>query len=123
MSDAPTVLVVDDEPQLLRLLVRIFEKRGFRVLSASDAEAAGALFEAHCEEIGAVLLDVVIPPAGVDPLLSRMLALRDDVGVVLTSGDALPSALAERLEALGGVFLRKPFSPAAAHAALLEVVA
>lgn len=123
MSDAPTVLVVDDEPQLLRLLIRVFEKRGFRVLSAPDAESAAQLFEQHHVELVAALLDVVIPPARVEPLLSRMLALRDDVGIVLTSGDALPSLLQERLGALGGVFLRKPFSPGAAHAALLEVMA
>jgi two-component system sensor histidine kinase RpfC len=123
MGEAGTVLVVDDEPQLLRLLVRVFEKRGFRVLSALDADAAAEIFDRHHAEIDAALLDIVIPPAGVEPLLSRMLGLREDVGVVLTSGDELPPALGERLEALGGVFLRKPFSPDVARAALLQVMA
>ena len=54
----------------------------------------------------------MIPPEGVEPLLSGMLRLRDDVGVVLTSGDELGARLRARLEALGGVFLRKPFSAA-----------
>ena len=115
------MLVVDDEPQLLRLLVRVLEKRGFRVLAASDAIAAAELFEAHRDEVRAALLDVVIPPEGVEPLLSGMLRLRDDVGVVLTSGDELGARLRARLEALGGVFLRKPFSPETAAAALRRV--
>ncbi len=44
-------------------------------------------------------------------LLSRTESLRDDVRVVLTSGDELRPE--SRFESLGGVILRKPFSPAA----------
>ena len=40
-----------------------------------------------------------------------MLELRDDLQVILTSGDELPDPLRDRLSACGGVFLRKPFSP------------
>ncbi len=123
MRDAATLLIVDDEPQLLRLLVGIFEKRGCRVFSALDTREAWTVFEPHRHEIDAVVLDVVIPPDGVDPLLSRMLGLREDVGVVLTSGDELDGALRERLEALGGVFLLKPFSPDAAYEAIARVTA
>lgn len=122
MDEETTVLVVDDEPLLLRLLVRVFERRGCRVFSAADADEACEVFERHRDAIDVAMLDVVIPPDGVEPLLSRVLGLRDDIGVVLTSGDELPPALSERLEALGGVFLRKPFSPDAAHAALRRVV-
>jgi DNA-binding NtrC family response regulator len=118
-----TLLVVDDEPQLLRLLTRIFERRGAVVLAAKDGDEALELFTAHLDEIDVVLLDVVIPPDGVTALLSRMLELREHVGVVLTSGDELPAALGEQLEALGGVFLRKPFSPDSAQAALRRVAA
>ena len=112
-TPAPTLLVVDDEPQLLRLLVRVFEKHGSRVLPAESVPEADRVLAAHADEIDALVLDVIVPPAGVDPLLSRMESLRDDVGVVLTSGDELRPVLKRRLEALGGVFLRKPFSPAA----------
>jgi two-component system cell cycle sensor histidine kinase/response regulator CckA len=108
-----TLLVVDDQSQLLRLLVRVFEKHGSRVLSAESVPEADEVLAAHAQEIDALVLDVIIPPAGVDPLLSRMGSLRDDVGVVLTSGEELGSALRQRLESLGGVFLRKPFAPAA----------
>ncbi len=123
MSEPVTLLIVDDEPQLLRLLVRFFEKPGCRIFTASDAQEAWTVFETHRDEIDAVLLDVVIPPNGVDPLLSRMLGLREDVGVVLTSGAELDEALRERLDALGGVILLKPFSPDAAHEAIARVTA
>lgn len=123
VPESATLLIVDDEPQILRLLVRAFERHGCRVFSAPDADEAWTLFQAHPDDIAAVLLDVVIPPDGVDPLLSRLLGLREDLGVVLASGDALSEDLAQRLDALGGVFLRKPFSPAAAFDAVARVTA
>lgn len=121
--DAPCVLVVEDDPQILRLLTRLLERRGFRVLAAADGDRALELLEGLSAPPDAAFLDVLIPPAGVDPLLSRIAGLGEDVGVVLNSGDELPPALRDRLEALGGVFLRKPFSPKAAHEALLRVTA
>lgn len=120
---ASTVLVVEDEPQILRLLTRLLQRWGFRVLAASDGEQALAWLAAPPIPIAAAFLDVLIPPDGVEPLLSRIAGLGEDVGIVLNSGDELPPALRARLEALGGVFLRKPFSPDAAHQALLRVTA
>ena len=65
----------------------------------------------------------MIPPDGAAPLLSRMLGLREDVGVVLMSGAEPDGALRERLDAVGGVFLLKPFSPKAGYEAIARVTA
>ena len=116
------LLVVDDEPQLLRLMERIFRRQGFRVVSAGTTAEASRLFDFHRDEITAVVLDVILPPEGVEPLLSRLLCMREDLRVVLTSGDELPAALRARLDALGGVFLRKPFSPSEARRAVSRAI-
>ncbi|MEE2673596.1 MAG: response regulator [Myxococcota bacterium] len=121
MSEAVCVLIADDESQLLRLLVRLFEKQGYRVYSALDAVEAWTVFEAHRNEIDVVLLDVLIRPSGVAPLLSRMQSVREDLGVVLTSGAQLDDDLRASLDASGGVFLYKPFSPATAFEAIDRV--
>jgi CheY-like chemotaxis protein len=110
---AAAILVVDDEPQLLRLLVRVLERIGSRVYSAADGDEALAVFAEHRREIGLAVLDVNIPPNGVGTLLERMLELREDLQVIMTSGDALSSELRERLSVCHGVFLRKPFVPKA----------
>ena len=120
-SSALTLLVVDDQPQLRRLLTRLFERRGCRVWSAGDGHEAARLFEEHRDEIDVAVLDVLIPPDGAGALLSRLSGLRDDVGWILTSGAELLPDLRDRLAALGGVFLRKPFSPEEAHAAVRRV--
>ncbi len=110
---ADAILVVDDELQLLQLLVRVLERAGHRVLSATDGEEAIAVFRDRHREIGLTVLDVIIPPDGVDGVLTSMLELRADLKVIMTSGDELPDELRDRLSACGGVFLRKPFGPKA----------
>jgi len=110
---ADAILVVDDELQLLQLLIRVLERAGYRVFSAADGEEAIAVFRDWHREIGLTVLDVNIPPNPVDEVLTSMLELRDDLQVILTSGDELPDPLRDRLSACGGVFLRKPFSPKA----------
>jgi two-component system OmpR family response regulator len=108
---AATLLVVDDEPQLLQLMVRVLERGSYRVLAAKDGDEAMSLLEAHQREIDLVLLDVILPPNGIDALLERLGERHGGVPVVLTSGDTLELSMRERLEACGGVFLRKPFLP------------
>jgi DNA-binding NtrC family response regulator len=107
------ILVVDDELQLLQLLVRVLERAGYRVFPATDGAEAIAVFRDRHREIGLTVLDVIIPPDGVDGVLTSMLELRGDLQVIMTSGDELPDELRDRLSACGGVFLRKPFAPKA----------
>ncbi len=106
-----TVLIADDEPQLLRLLVRIFERGGFRALAAKDGDAAIEMFEQHVDEIDVLVLDVIIPPRGVAEVLEAVSGRKPSLGLVLTSGDQLSPGLQELLHKQGGVFLRKPFLP------------
>ena len=120
-ASPPTLLIADDEPQLLRLLVRVFERAGFRVLPAADGALAIAIFEEHAREVCAAVLDVLIPPGGVAEILDALHATRPGLGVVLTSGDEIGSDLRSRLDACRGRFLRKPFSLEALVAAVGEV--
>lgn len=54
-----TILIVDDDPQLLRLLTRHFQLEDFDVLAASDGEEALALIQT--QRLDLVLLDVMMP--------------------------------------------------------------
>lgn len=123
MADLPriNVLAVDDEPLLAQLVTRVLRKAGCRVVSAADAEAARAAFEAEPEGFDAVIIDAGIPPAGATPLLRELLALRPETGVVATSGADPDPELRELVEGTGGVFVRKPFDVAVLLRALEEV--
>ena len=107
-----TVLVVDDDDTLLRLVARVIEKGGDRVLAASNAELARALFQEHVASLDAVVLDVSLPGGeGAETLMPDMLAVRPTLKVIVTSGAPLPFSLAAEVQRAGGEFLRKPFVP------------
>ena len=57
--DEPTLLVVDDEPEINRLVARLFEKRGYRVVSALDG--AEALAQVARERPDLIMLDLNLP--------------------------------------------------------------
>jgi two-component system cell cycle sensor histidine kinase/response regulator CckA len=106
-----TILVVDDEPHLLRLLVRVLERAKFRVLPAQDGSEALDLLEKHVSEIDAVILDVIIPPNGAGEVMKAIQEADPEIRLLLSSGDQLAPALQYDLEASGGRFLRKPYVP------------
>ena len=106
-----TILVVDDEEQLLRLLGRVLERAGYRVLTASDGGEAIECFREQAEAIGLVVLDVVIPPRGAREVLPALLERSPGMRVILASGATLEPDLAEQLELCRGIYLRKPFVP------------
>ncbi len=113
-----TILVVDDEPPLLRLLARVLERQGYTVLSAMNGDEAITLFDENLDAIGGVILDIVIPPNGADEVFDHMVSARADLALIVSSGDIPRPAMKARMDAHGAVFLRKPFLPKA----LLELL-
>jgi CheY-like chemotaxis protein len=121
MADAPhtSVLVADDEKQLLHLCSRVLGRKGYTVLVARNGDEAVRIFTGQAEDIQVVVIDATIPPLGAFPVLAEISKLRDDVGIIFTGGDELEPPLREILLANEGVFLRKPF-PAAALVRAVE---
>jgi two-component system cell cycle sensor histidine kinase/response regulator CckA len=110
-ESSAAVLVVDDEVPLLRLMSRVLEKAGHRVLTAVSGDHALEIIRHNIDEIDAVVLDVIIPPRGVSEVLHAVYAARPDIAIVLASGDLLNLEVEEEMNARGGLFLRKPFVP------------
>jgi CheY-like chemotaxis protein len=107
-----TILVAEDEPAVLRVVVRTLKGAGYRVLTASDGAEAVQLFQAHAAEIGLVLLDVVMPKmTGPDAAVS-IRAIRPGVSVMFSTGyaDAATTAWLQRDDT---PVLHKPYPPAA----------
>jgi DNA-binding NtrC family response regulator len=110
---SPRVLIADDEPQLLRVLVRALEKSGYSVVTANDGVEAISAFRAAPDEISAVVIDAAIGPHGAAHVLTTVARQRQRLSVVITSGDQLSDSLRSLLIAHNGIFLRKPFPPSA----------
>jgi two-component system cell cycle sensor histidine kinase/response regulator CckA len=106
-----TVLVVDDERPMLRLLRRQLEALGCTVLEAQDGPEALRLLVGRRGAVDLVLSDIVMPGMNGTELADRILADRPEQCVILMSGQA-PGGLARigRREKIVPV-LRKPFTP------------
>jgi two-component system cell cycle sensor histidine kinase/response regulator CckA len=83
---AGTVLVADDEPQVLSLMELLLKRLGLHVLTAEDGEQAVEVFREHADEIKFVLLDLTMPKMNGREALDEIRKIRSDVKVVLTSG-------------------------------------
>ena len=101
---APTVLVVDDEPDIGPMTRDILEPYGYVVLPISDPLEAVRLARQRRGAIDLLLVDVVMPVMDGRELAHPILELRPDMKVILMSGYEV-SGLGET----GWPFIEKPF--------------
>ncbi len=59
-----TILLVDDEPELRRILAELLKGEGFHVLEAVDGREAVRIFDAEGDSIDLIVMDVVMPNMG-----------------------------------------------------------
>jgi two-component system cell cycle sensor histidine kinase/response regulator CckA len=106
-----SILVVEDEPTLRRLVAQALAREGYRVREASRGEEALRLFHED-GSIRLLLTDMDMPDMNGGELGNRLEALRPGLRVLYMSG-----AAPETLEGVPGLenesFLAKPFSPEA----------
>jgi two-component system, cell cycle sensor histidine kinase and response regulator CckA len=81
-----TILVVDDEPAILRLIELVLEQGGFRVLSAENGFDALRVSESHRGEIDLLVSDVRMPGMDGPTLAKKLLEADPDLPVLFISG-------------------------------------
>lgn len=110
MADA-TVLLVEDDPVILRLLEVNFELEGFDVLLAHDGVEGMEMAKAHAPDI--VISDIMMPRASGLDLLADIRAdeATKAIPVILLSAKAQTSDLKEGIEAGADDYVTKPFEP------------
>jgi DNA-binding response OmpR family regulator len=107
-----TILVVDDEPGVLRLLRAVLERDGYNVLTASGVATAKQTALARC--VGLILSDIDLPDGTGLELCLWAKAQPDftHVPVLLCSGRNDPEMRRRALEAGAVDFVAKPFDVA-----------
>jgi DNA-binding response OmpR family regulator len=105
-----SILVVEDEPRMLRLLEKVLSRNGYQVLAAADGEQAIEAYRCYKPAIGLVLLDVGLPRSNGWHVLLKLKEENPDVRVVIASGYLQPKMKADM--ACAGVkhFVNKPYS-------------
>jgi len=104
------ILVVDDEPKIVRLARDYLEKNGFRVVSAGDGNSALAM--ARREKPDLIVLDLLLP--GMDGReVCRILRAESDVPIIMLTALSEESDQIVGLEIGADDYIVKPFSPRA----------
>lgn len=110
MGRGETILVVEDEPILLKLNKKMLEKLGYHVLATISPTEALALAKEHANTIHLVLTDVVMPEMNGLDLSERLHSIAPDMEILFMSGYTA-DVIAHRGVLSGGVnFIQKPFS-------------
>jgi len=105
-----TVLVVEDEPAVRRLIVEVLRAAGYRVIEAADGDDGLRVAEAHPDTIHLLVTDVIMPCMSGRALADNLCRARPDLRVLYMSGHAEDAYADDGSTALAPM-LEKPFTP------------
>jgi CheY-like chemotaxis protein len=115
------VLLTEDEPSMLFLLEKLFVRRGYQVLKATNGQEALDIYQQHKDDIAVILLDMGLPKISGRDVLHKIRSENPDVKVIVTSGYIEPEMKSE-IEDARVKFLQKPYTPDSVFNALQSLV-
>jgi DNA-binding NtrC family response regulator len=104
-----TILVVDDEPEIRKLVAAMLTRNGYRVLSADTGENAIRLFRNN-PDTDLLLTDVVAPGMSGPMIADEIAAMKPDVKVLFMSGYEGTQVVQRYVVEKGYSLLIKPFT-------------
>ena len=109
---ANRILIVDDEPTLLKMLTVYLRRLGYSVVAAASTEKAWAEVEAAPHLFALAVLDATMAGIPLVELAQRMLAANPRLCLIAASGYPVDMTVLEATAPGRVMFLQKPFSPA-----------
>lgn len=104
-----TILVVEDDPRMQRVLQRMFAAEQYEVIKAGDGETALALFRTR--KPIAVVLDLILPQVSGRELCQKFKTMAPEVPVIVVSAVSEVVDKVLLLELGADDYVTKPFSP------------
>ena len=117
-----TVLLVEDQTLLRKVVVSMLENEGYRVLSAEDSERGLELARAHDGGIDLLITDVILPGMNGRVLAEQVKLARPGTKVLFVSGYTENIVTHHGQLDVGGGFLQKPFSYEALRQKVREIL-
>ena len=105
-----TIVVVDDEESVLKLVTKTLERHGYRVLGAASGLEAIRAVERFNGKIDLALVDLMMPELSGRATYRELAKLRPELKVIYMSGYSQLIAASEKLADPGGEFLYKPYT-------------
>jgi DNA-binding NtrC family response regulator len=105
------ILIVDDEPALLKMMSVYLKRLGYEVTTAITTEEAWSEFEAAPSHFAGAVLDVTMAGLSMEDLAVRLLNANPSLFVIAASGYPLDMTAFESAAPGRVMFLHKPFVP------------
>ena len=120
-SRAETILLVEDEPAVRRLVSQMLQLTGYTVLEAANGPEALGLMDDVGHSVDLLLTDVVMPLMNGGTLAQSLSRRHPKMRVLFTSG-YMDDTVVQEVVAMGAQFLPKPFTPDALTQKVREVL-
>ena len=117
-----TILVIEDEEDVMKLIRQVLERLGYRLLQAETGKKAIRLAKTFDGQIDLAILDIKLPDMTGNKVYPLIMEARPDLKVIVCSGYALEGPPQQILDAGAEGFIQKPFSIAAFADKLKEVL-
>jgi two-component system cell cycle sensor histidine kinase/response regulator CckA len=104
-----TILVVDDEPAILRMLTEVLKGSEFSVLTTTRGDKAIEMYRQHEGKIDVVLLDLQMHPWNGLQILKELRRINPQVRVAFMSGSPSEGSVAEMMDIGEITVFPKPF--------------
>ena len=117
-----TILVIEDEEDVMMLIRQVLERLGYRVLQAETGKKAIKLAKTFDGQIDLAILNIKLPDMTGDKVYPLIMAARPDLKVIVCSGYAREGPPQDILDAGAEGFIQKPFSIAPFAEKLKEVL-
>jgi CheY-like chemotaxis protein len=105
-----TILVVDDEPEIRKLVSAMVTAKGYNVLTADSGEHAITLVKSRGTPIDLLLTDVVAPGMSGPMLADKLVEQQPDLKVLFMSGYDNTHVVQRYVIEKGHALLHKPFT-------------
>jgi two-component system cell cycle sensor histidine kinase/response regulator CckA len=117
-----TVLVVDDEPDVLHLIQSILTEEGYEVIAAGSADRAIKAFARMARRPDLLLTDVVMPGMSGPMLVEHLLGIEPNLKVLFMSGYDNRHVVQRYVVEKGFRLISKPFTVKGLRMAINEVI-
>jgi len=117
-----TILVADDEADILRLATELLEDRGYTVLAACDGEEAVRIFKDHPSDIALALLDISMPKLNGRGVYNEIHPLNPNLPFIFNSGYPASVVDKEFFDSTHSTLIQKPFTPSTLLHAVREAL-
>jgi DNA-binding NtrC family response regulator len=104
-----SILVIDDEDQILEITKKTLETHGFKIITANDGKEAISLYSKYKEKTKLVLMDMTMPVMNGERSIHAITRINPEAKIIAVSGLTDKNML-ENVKDLANTFLPKPYT-------------